>query len=385
MWPQNLKRRKKKRPSFPSIFDSLPWRFFKKLITMQIMATVMESISDSILAIGLQEEILFANQQFKKNFFPKEMRKKEIHPFKIWEITQNAELKNLFNECLLKGDMVKKRNVELSTKRGKRKLFFDIKVNPLLNQKGEVFGAVGVFHDVTERKLADQMREDFVANVSHEIRTPLTAIKGHAQIICQTPPEKMETVAPFFKKLEVNADRLTNLFNDILQLSVIESTHKVMKETLFPEEITDNVIMNIRQSYMDKEIKIHSLYELERIWGNPPFLEQLLTNLIENAYKYTPHGGEIFISWKKSNQDKGEKWDILRVRNTGIGIPKECRSRLFERFYRVDSGRSRQMGGTGLGLAIVKHIVNIHSGKISVDSKEEKETLFTVKLPAHYQ
>ncbi len=349
------------------------------------MATVMESITDSILAIGLDEEILFANHHFKKNFLAKEIKKKEISHFKIWEITRDLELQTQFNDCLLQGAGVKKRNMELAIKGGKRNSFFDIKVNPLIDQKGEVFGAVGVFHDVTERKLAEQMREDFVANVSHEIRTPLTAIKGFAQIIRDTPAEQMDTVRPFFDKLESNADRLTNLFNDILQLSVIESKLKVSKETIYSQEITESVVTNVKQSYLDKKVVVQTSYDIEKVWANPQFFEQLLTNLIENAHKYTLSGGHIYIHWTQvEDKDHKKKWDVVTVRDSGIGIPKEHHARLFERFYRVDYSRSREMGGTGLGLAIVKHIVQIHNGKISVESKEGEGTTFTVKIPSHY-
>jgi len=349
------------------------------------MATVMESITDSILAIGLNEEILFANHHFKKNFLAKEIKKKEIANFKLWEITRDLELQGLFNDCLYQGAGVKKRNMELAIKGGKRNSFFDLKVNPLIDQKGEVFGAVGVFHDVTERKLAEQMREDFVANVSHEIRTPLTAIKGFAQVIRDTPPEQMDSVRPFFDKLESNADRLTNLFSDILQLSVIESKIKVSKETIDPQEITDSVITNVKQSYRGKNIHTHTQIDIEKVWANPQFLEQLLTNLIDNAHKYTHADGHVYIQWSKgTSSDKKDKWDILKVTDSGIGIPKEHHPRLFERFYRVDHSRSREMGGTGLGLAIVKHIVQIHNGKIAVESKEGEGTTFIIKLPSHY-
>lgn len=345
------------------------------------MGTVMGSITDSILAIGLKEEILFANQQFKKNFLAKEIKRKDIDNFKIWEVTRDLELQSLFNDCLITGEPVKRRNMELQVKGGKRLSYFDIKVNPLFTQKQDVFGAVGVFHDVTERKLAEQMREDFVANVSHEIRTPLTAIKGFAQIIRETPPEQQESVKPFLSKLETNADRLTNLFNDILDLSVIESKHKVNKETISPEDLTEAVLINVRQSYPTKGITSQLSSDLSQIWGNPVFIEQVVTNLVENAFKYTPENGSVSVEWYKS--DSG-KWDILKVSDNGIGIPKAHHERLFERFYRVDSGRSREAGGTGLGLAIVKHIVNIHNGRISLESREGEGTSFIVRIPAHY-
>ncbi len=347
----------------------------------QKMGTVMESITDSILAIGLNEEILFANHQFKKNFLSKDIKHKEIDNFKIWEVTRDLELQTLFNDCLITAEPVKRRNMELQIKGGKRLSYFDIKVNPLFTRKGEVFGAVGVFHDMTERKLAEQMREDFVANVSHEIRTPLTAIKGFAQIIRDTPTDKQESVKPFLVKLEDNADRLTSLFNDILDLSVIESKHKVNKETIDPHVLSEAVIMNVRHSYPQKTINTQLSSGITQVWGNPTLIEQVVTNLVENAFKYTPTDGNVLVEWSKSESGK---WDILKVSDDGIGVPRVHHERLFERFYRVDSGRSRDAGGTGLGLAIVKHIINIHNGKISVHSNKNSGTTFIVKLPTHY-
>ena len=345
------------------------------------MGTVMESITDSILAIGLHENILFANKQFKKNFLNKDVKRKEISKFKIWEITRNMDLQNLFNDCLMSNDSVKKKNMELPIKGGKRTSYFDIKVNPLFDQNGNIFGAVGVFHDVTERKLAEQMREDFVANVSHEVRTPLTAMKGYVQILKDAPDDSLPQNRGFLDRIEQNSDRLTHLFNDILNLSVIESKNKVEKFSIDAADITNSVISNVKLSYLEKNIEIESNIEVEKIWANPQLLEQVLTNLIDNAFKYTPEGGKVCVSWTENLENKVA---IFKVKDTGLGIPKEHLPRLFERFYRVDPSRSREMGGTGLGLAIVKHIINTHSGNISVESKPEKGTTFIVKLPAHY-
>ena len=345
------------------------------------ISTVMESITDSMLAIGLNENILFANNHFKKNFLPKEIKGQDVSKFKIWEINRNLELQTLFNDCLLQRQSVKRQNMSLPIKGGKRNNYFDIKVSPLIDQKGNIFGAVGVFHDVTERRLAEQMREDFVANVSHEVRTPLTALKGYAQVIKSTPADKLPSTIPFLNKIEENADRLTHLFNDILQLSVIESRQKTHKETIEVKPLTERVISTLKHNYQEKNIHINTNYEEHKIWANTALLEQVLTNLIENAYKYIPSEGNITVSWSTSEK---KKWTILKVEDDGPGIPKEHHSRLFERFYRVDSGRSREAGGTGLGLAIVKHIISNHNGKITVDSPKGKGTIFTVKLPSHY-
>jgi two-component system phosphate regulon sensor histidine kinase PhoR len=359
-------------------------RYFEDLYNEnEKMSTVMESITDSILALGLEENILFANNHFKKNFLPKEIKRKEISKFKIWEVNRNLELQTLYNDSLIQRKTVKRRNMQLPVREGKHNSYFDIKVNPLIDQNGHIFGVVGVFHDVTERRLAEQMREDFVANVSHEVRTPLTAIKGFAQVINSTPDDKFSNVKPFLSKIEENADRLTHLFNDILNLSVIESKQKINKETINPNDFTQRILSNVLYSYKDKNIEVHTDIQIDKVWANGALLEQVLTNLIENAYKYISEPGSIHLSWTSSDQGR---WAIFAITDSGPGIPKQHHARLFERFYRVDSGRSRDAGGTGLGLAIVKHIVQQHQGRINVElaDNENKGTRFIVKLPSHY-
>jgi two-component system phosphate regulon sensor histidine kinase PhoR len=344
--------------------------------------TVMRSISDSILAIGLNENILFANRQFRKNFISKEFRDQLLSKFKIWEVNRDIILHEQLKLCLETKEYVKKRKVHLPVKGGKRYRYFDLRINPLIDNKGEIFGAAGVLQDVSDQMLAEQMREDFVANVSHEVRTPLTALKGYVQIIKNAIGPEEKQISTYLEKVEQNSDRLTHLFSDILNLSVIESKQVIAKETVFVEEITKNVINNVKQGFQVKNIQIETRFDIEKTWANPQLLEQVITNLIENALKYTPDGGHVQIGW---SQGSAGKYDVLTVSDSGYGIPKEHLPRLFERFYRVDHGRSRDEGGTGLGLAIVKHIVQIHNGRVSVNSEPENGTTFIVKLPAHYK
>lgn len=346
------------------------------------MFTVMESIKDSLLAVGKDNEVLFVNNHFRKTFLNKTIKKKELAQLKLWEVIRDQQIQNLYKEAFESLELKKIRNLELPVKGGKRNGYFDVRISPLMNSNNETFGAVAVFHDVTDRKLADQMREDFVANVSHEVRTPLTAMKGYVQILKNANSENFDSMKSFLDKIEQNSDRLTTLFNDILNLSVIESSGgKINKETLIPEEITSNVIANVRQGFHDKNISIDCDYAIEKCWSNPQMLEQVLTNLIDNAFKYTPENGQIHVKW---SQTEDQKYDLLTISDNGYGIPKEHHGRLFERFYRVDSSRSREIGGTGLGLAIVKHIIQNHNGKIEVKSKEGDGTTFLCHFPAHY-
>ena len=151
------------------------------------LTTVMESMSDSILAIGLDENVLFANGQFKKKFLSKKIKREDLSKFKIWEISRHMKLQDLFHKAIVEAHPVHLENMELPVKGGKETKVFDVRINPLLGQTGGAFGAVGIFYDITERRMAEKMREDFIINISHEVRTPLTAMKGFVQILKKGP------------------------------------------------------------------------------------------------------------------------------------------------------------------------------------------------------
>lgn len=346
------------------------------------ITTLMESISDSILALDLEGKILFANRHFKKNFSSSATdHTLNIIGMKVWEITRDLNIQELIKKSLAEKTIVKLRSHPMKIKLGDSENYFDITVSPLINSENKTIGNVIVFHNVSERIKADQMREDFVANVSHEVRTPLTAIKGHVQLlktlVGHIPVDEAENISHSLKILEKNSDRLTLLFQDILNLSVIESKQKLQKEKIYTQEITENVISNVKQSYPEKKIEIKTYFDCEEVWGEAPLLEQVLTNLIDNAYKYTPEeGGKISILWAHTDEHV-----IFEIMDNAPGIPKEHHLRVFERFYRVDSSRSRQLGGTGLGLAIVKHIVQKHLGSINLKNSPEGGNIFSLSLP----
>lgn len=339
---------------------------------------LMESISDCILAINLSEMILFANGQFRKNFVSLEFKKKDLREFKIWEILREVEIQNLFKEVMRNSEPKKIRNIQLDIKGGKARGFFDITISPMKDAENKVFGAVCVLHNVTDRKTAEQLREDFVTNVSHEVRTPLTALKGYVQLLkgSLTSADPTSDVRQALNRIEANADRLTHLFTDILQLSVIESKRKVDREKLSTEEITTGVLANVKQSYLNKKIDVKLSFVSTHVYANAPLLEQVLTNLLDNAYKYTADHGHLEIEWNSE-----QNYYTLIIKDSGEQIPKQHHARLFERFYRVDPSRSRDQGGTGLGLAIVKHIIQKHYGSIAVGHNPEGGNFFKVKLP----
>lgn len=339
---------------------------------------LMESISDCILAINTNEMILLANGQFRKNFVPLDYKKRDLADFKIWEIIRDADVQDLYREVMNTENPKKVRNILLDIKGGKARGYFDLTISPMHDSENKLFGAVCVFHNVTDRKTAEQLREDFVTNVSHEVRTPLTALKGYVQVLKSALQKDQlnDDILNCLARIESNSDRLTHLFNDILNLSVIESKRKVDKLPLNTEEITSSVIANVRQGYLKKKIELSTDYQTPTVYANPVLLEQVLTNLLDNAYKYTPEGGKVRIVWTTDNLHY-----VLKVIDSGEQIPKEHHPRLFERFYRVDPSRSREQGGTGLGLAIVKHIVQKHYGSISVGHNPEGGNYFCVLFP----
>lgn len=239
--------------------------------------------------------------------------------------------------------------------------------------------AVFVFHDVTELKRLEHVRKDFVANVSHELRTPLTSIKGYLEALLDGASDDPEKCAQFLKVAQQHADQLNHLITDLLQLSQIESgRYEWKREQIGPENLIRKSVDLIRPLAEKKkqELSISADRSLPSITGDSDRLRQVLINLLDNAVKYTPEGGRIAVEARRS----GDMIEIV-VNDTGLGIPKKDLSRIFERFYRADRARSRDLGGTGLGLSIAKHIVEAHGGSIRADSELGKGSTLTLLLP----
>ena len=240
-------------------------------------------------------------------------------------------------------------------------------------------GTLIIIQDVTNIRKLEQMRSEFVSNVSHELKTPLTSIKGFIDTLKGGAIHDKEVAERFLDIIDIEAERLSNLIGDILELSEIETmSQDEHMDDYNLESIITEVFDIIHHSAVKKNIHIH--YEIDealsRVYVNKDKLKQMLINLIDNGIKYNNAGGAVKILCRRRH-------DIVEfhVRDDGIGIAPEHISRLFERFYRVDKGRSRNQGGTGLGLSIVKHIVNLYDGQIQVKSEVGKGTEFIIRLP----
>lgn len=251
-----------------------------------------------------------------------------------------------------------------------------VTATPLCRESEKWFGVLVIIEDITQMKKLETMRTDFVSNVTHELKTPLTSIRGFIDTL-KNGAIKDETVAnKFLDIIDIEAERLYSLIQDILLLSEIESKREAETVECNMNQIVREVIELLEPKL---PMNISLIYNPESYIKpfncNPDRMKQLFINLLDNAMKYTEEGTITFVCKEEDNNL------IINVKDTGIGMEKEHLSRIFERFYRVDKGRSRKQGGTGLGLSIVKHIVESYKGKIHVESKPGEGTEFEIKLP----
>jgi two-component system phosphate regulon sensor histidine kinase PhoR len=240
-------------------------------------------------------------------------------------------------------------------------------------------GAVAVFHDITRLKELEKIRQDFVANVSHELRTPLTTIKGYAETLLEGAL-KEEVAAQFVQVIKRHSDRLEKIVEDLLILSKIESKEfQLRMESLSISDLIGDVLDFLKEPLNKRKISV-SVGEIPPtllVYGDRQYLEQVLINILDNAIKYGRDRGNIKISVNENPDGEIQ----VSVEDDGTGIPKEDLPRIFERFYRVDKGRSKELGGTGLGLSIVKHIVQAHGGSVWAESEITKGSRFHFTLP----
>lgn len=297
----------------------------------------------------------------------------------ISEASHDVRLNPVFTEAMAQ-EGVYTRDVVARTAVGRARRPLRLYVTALRDD-GNTVGALALVEDVTELKRLEQVRTDFAANVSHELKTPLTSIKGFVETLQAGAINKPEMAQKFLNIIMLEADRLTRLINDILSISKLESGNdKVEMQALqlntMASEICDLLRMHAEQKHITVNCAENAPQTL--IWGNPDRVKQMLINLIDNAIKYTLDGGSVTVAVYKDDTTA-----YFSCSDTGIGIAEENIPRLFERFYRVDKGRSRSMGGTGLGLAIVKHIVLSMNGHIEVHSKLGEGTEFLISIPLY--
>lgn len=281
-------------------------------------------------------------------------------------IDRKHEVSLAIEDTLLNG------HSEIRTERNGREYQFDI---TRIESQGKTTGAVLLTFDVTDQANAERSRREFSANVSHELKTPLQSIIGSAELL-ENNLVKQEDIPRFVGRIRDEASRLVTLVEDIIRLSQLDEGNEMPKEEVSLYDLSNEVISSLKDAASHKDVSFTVDGENATVYGVRRLLYEILYNLCENAVKYNVDGGSVNI---KISENESET--VLTVADTGIGIPPEHQSRVFERFYRVDKSHSKKSGGTGLGLSIVKHAVLYHNGKITLNSDIDKGTEITVTFP----
>ncbi len=344
------------------------------------LVTILGSVNEAIVAMGVETEPLFFNSRFAVLFGSGATGGEALPLRKRFRV---PELLDGFDRVLTEGS-TRTFRVRLRTEIHDSEREFTVSVSPLrsvdTNLTSRVYGAVAVFHDISELKASEQIRIDFVANASHELKTPLTSIKGYVDTVRNDLKSgRLDEAQGFLEVVNRNVDRLIFLVNDLLDLSVLETGAEVRKTILSTNEVSEHAL-RMMEDRKSKRHTIHVDTSIDRVLGDARRIEQVILNLVDNATKYSPEGSEIRVIWELGT-GANLGWTVLRVKDTGPGITEDHLPRLFERFYRVDAGRAREVGGTGLGLAIVKHIVLGHGGSIAVRSKPGEGSEFICRFP----
>jgi len=296
-----------------------------------------------------------------------------LQSLRLTELTRNTAVYSAFAEAL-QGKEVS--GVQVEAHAPDRKVF-DLRVVPLNSGDQRVVqGAIGVFFDVTKLERLEHVRQEFLSNVSHELRTPLTAILAFIETLEEGDIQESDR-RRFLSIIRRNANRMHDLIDDILELSAIEAGNiQVKPEEIQLRHIVNDVITSLDGSASTHHVSLENKVGSDvRVSADPRRLEQMLTNLVDNAIKFNREGGRVTVRHENGTRDR------IFVEDNGEGIPDQHLERLFERFYRVDRARSRELGGTGLGLAIVKHLARAHGGEVAVESRLGEGSRFTIELP----
>jgi two-component system phosphate regulon sensor histidine kinase PhoR len=290
----------------------------------------------------------------------------------LWEVVRDKAILKAATEVLTSGD---RKAFQISPAAGTY-----LEITACTYPTGETpQGLILVAHDTSQSVRYQELRKEFVANVSHELRTPLTVIKGFTETLRDGAMGDPVNGPKFLATIEKHVDQLTNLVSDLLELSRLESLPDLPNVVAFDvgavtRRVTDLLVSAAQRRRQSLHVEVAR--HIPRLVGNPDYVERAISNLIDNAIKYTPEGGEIGVSVSMEPE-----YVVIEVSDNGLGIPAEDLARVFERFYRVDRSRSREMGGTGLGLSIVKHVAQSHGGTIEVSSTPGKGSRFRLRLP----
>jgi two-component system phosphate regulon sensor histidine kinase PhoR len=331
---------------------------------------ILSAMDDGLLAVDHRGTVVLANPSLTRALDLREPVGRHY-----LEVLRQREVGTLVEDVLRNGQ---RRETEVEILHLRR--VFAIAAVPFPGEEGSPPGVVLTFNDTTERHRLERIRRDFVANASHELRTPLTSIRGFVEALEDGALGEPETARRFLGKIRTHADRMTTLVEDLLELSRLESGDREPEwGDTQPAEVAAAVAASLAGLASRKDIRLRHLDGgAPGVRTDAERLRRILENLVDNAVKYTPEGGHVEVT-TSPGPDGGAR---VEVADDGPGIAAEHLSRVFERFYRVDKARSRELGGTGLGLSIVKHLADSLGASVSVQSEPGKGSKFTLSLPA---
>ncbi len=339
----------------------------------QELEVILTGMSEGVIAVSLNEAIISINARAASLIGTD----REAAPgTSFYEVVRNSRLQNFLRKALDTADPVEE---TIPFGEGQT-MQLQLHGAPLMGEGNRKIGAVVVMNDVTHLHRLEVIRRDFVANVSHELKTPITAIRGAVETLQEVVSRRPEDARRFLDMLSRQVERLSALIEDLLSLARIEQgveKRSIPFETVDLGDMVRRCVEDYRHAARKAGLTLSCTAEDGiALRANPHLIEQAVGNLIDNAIKYTPKGGMIFVDVRRIGREV-----MISVKDTGIGIPSSAQNRIFERFYRVDKSRSRALGGTGLGLALVKHIMNVHHGRVEVKSRPGKGSLFLLTFP----
>nr|WP_300091914.1 ATP-binding protein [Sedimentibacter sp.] len=352
--------------TFNFLIDELKGTMSKLQQEKSKMETTFKYMADGVLTVDAGGSIVHANPVAEKLLSLK--KEDEDYDSAIIRVKDNMMLKDL-KKNNYHGTDILEQNGET----------YNIDYAPFMNNKNEIGGVIIVFKNITEQYKIDKLQKEFVANVSHELKTPITTIKSYTETLLDGALEERQIAEDFLTVINSESDRMARLVSDLLRLSRMDySKTKWKKEDLSLSDMISQTLKKLQIQIKNKNIhlQLEKIPEDMHILFDRDGFEQVLLNIAGNAVKYTPENGNVYISAYRENKNI-----VVSIKDDGIGIPHEDQSRVFERFYRVDKARTRDMGGTGLGLSIAKQIADAHDSTIAVRSEINKGTEMIITIP----
>lgn len=337
--------------------------------SLRILLDILKTMREGVILVGEDTRIIASNRAAYDAFARKNGA---LETKRLSEAIRDLSVHEAFRRAL-ENDESSEVKFEFFFN---EKRTFLVRVSPIDFENSK--HAIGIFYEQTQIEHLEKVRQEFLSNVSHELRTPLTSILAFVETLEDGAIEDEANNRRFLSVIRKNAERMHHLIDDILELSSIEAGKIVIEpKNVFPANLVEEIFLNLSGKAKERNVKLKNNIEKSKIvWADKVRLEQMLTNLIDNAVKFNREGGTVEVNFEEKDETI-----LISVSDEGEGISSEHLPRLFERFYRTDRARSREIGGTGLGLAIVKHLARLHEGEVSVASTLEKGSTFTIELP----